>query len=156
MKTHVLCKYQDGIGGLASQYSRCFRHDVAVQEVRSTSVGMHDRGLCSESTSSSLRCSTSRATGVFRSFLLHRMATARMQWRTVWVRQRNHTYLSRAVTGWSEIEWKPYFSLHVGNCSEWHYVYCLAQLSLNRFVRPLGQRNCNLPVAPSSSAFHHF
>ena len=83
--------------------------DVAAQEAHSTSTGAHGRGLGSEGTSSLFHCSTSRATGVFRSFLLRRMVTARMQQRTVWIRQKNHTYLPQAVTGWSEIEWKQNF-----------------------------------------------
>ena len=89
MKTHALRKYQDGVGSPAGRCFRCFRHDVAAKESKSTSTGTHDRGIGSEGMSSSLRCSTSRATGVFRSFLLRRRATARMQQRTVWVRQES-------------------------------------------------------------------
>ena len=89
MKTHVLRKYQDGVGSPACRCFSCFRHDVAAQESQSTSTGTHDRGIGSEGMSSSLRCSTSRATGVFCSFLLRRRATASMQQRTVWVRQES-------------------------------------------------------------------
>ena len=120
-KTHTLRKYQEGAESLAGRCFRCFRHDVTAQEAYSTSSGTHDRGLGSEGTSSSLHCSTSRAIGVFRSFLLCHSATAHMQWRIVWVRQRNHTYLPRAVTGWSEREWKQNFrvsraTFHVRSC----------------------------------------
>ena len=65
MKTHALRKYQDGVGSLAGRCFRCFRHDVTAQEARSTSKATHDREPGSEGTSFSLRCSISRATGVF-------------------------------------------------------------------------------------------
>ena len=164
MKTHALRKYQDGVGSPAGRCFRCFRHDVAAQESQSTSTGTHDRGIGSEGMSSSLRCSTSRATGVFRSFLLRRRATARMQQRTVWVRQES--FLQRCLlytnvddggpTALLEVALEALAAQLVGNCSEWNYVpYRPAQVSLNRFVRPLGQQNCNLPIAPSPSAFRH-
>ena len=65
MKTHALRKYQDGVGSLAGRCFRCFCHDVAAQEARSTSTGAHGRGLGSEGTSSSFRDCTSRATVFF-------------------------------------------------------------------------------------------
>ena len=46
---------------------------------------------------------------VFHCFFARRMFTARMQRRTVWVKQRNRTYLPRAIMSWSDYEWKQNF-----------------------------------------------
>ena len=43
--------------------------------------------------------------------LSRRLYTACLQQRTVWARQRNQSYLPRAVTSWSDTEWKQNFCI---------------------------------------------
>ena len=77
---------------------------------------MHSGGYGSESISSSICCSTSRATRFFHSFPLPCMSTAGLQRRTVWFRQRYRSYMSRAGASCSDMEWKQNFCVSRATC----------------------------------------
>ena len=65
-----------------------------------------------EATSSSLHSSTITRMAILHALLSRRLSTACLQRRTVWVRQRNRSYLPRAVISWSDTEWKQNFRVY--------------------------------------------